>query len=372
MNNSTCPSCGAKMKRNGKTKAGTQRWRCTSCGASSVHGNNTDARELKAFLGWLLSRERQCDMPGGGRTFRRRMRRFWEVWPMPEVVDEVHRVVYVDGIYVARDLVVLIACSDEHVLSWYMARGETKRAWKALLSRIAPPDMVVTDGGPGFAAAAREEWPETRVQRCLYHAFCQVRRYTTSRPNLQAGKELYGLAVDLVHVETLRQADLWAERFLEWCEFWCDFLNERTVVDGRRVYTHERLVKARRGLASLLNAGTMFTHLDPGLCAEGPMPRTNNRIEGGVNAQLRDMMRNHRGMSELRRVKAVFWWCYMHTERPKGASEVLATMPTDDDIDMLYEAYASNPKEADGPVEWGDRAVWNEMHHSTPYPYSID
>ncbi|MBQ2628710.1 MAG: hypothetical protein IJG13_03450 [Kiritimatiellae bacterium] len=87
--------------------------------------------------------------------------------------------------------------------------GITKRAWKALLSRIAPPDMVVTDGGPGFAAAARAEWPETRVQRSLYHALCQVRRYTTSRPNLQAGKELYGLAVDLMHVGTLRQADLW-------------------------------------------------------------------------------------------------------------------------------------------------------------------
>jgi hypothetical protein len=52
-----------------------------------------------------------------------------------------------------------------------------------------------------------------------------------------------------------------------------------------------------------------MTYLDPGLCAEGPMPRTNNRIEGGVNAQLREMMRNHRGMSEVRRVKAVFWWC---------------------------------------------------------------
>ena len=97
------PSCGAKMKRNGKTRAGSQRWRCTSCGASSVHGNNTDARELKAFLGWLLSRNRQCDMPGGGRTFRRRMRRFWGVWPVREIVDEVHRAVYVDGIYVARN-----------------------------------------------------------------------------------------------------------------------------------------------------------------------------------------------------------------------------------------------------------------------------
>ena len=47
-------------------------------------------------------------------------------------------------------------------------------------------------------------------------------------------------------------------------------------------------------------------------------------------------------------------------------------MPTDADIDLLYEAYTSNPGEADGPVEWGDRAVWNEMHNSTPYPYSID
>ena len=88
--------------------------------------------------------------------------------------------------------------------------------------------------------------------------------------------------------------------------------------------------------------------------------------------RLRDMMRNHRGMSEVRRVKAVFWWCYMHTECPKGASEILATMPTDADIDLLYEAYASNPKETDGPVEWGDPVEWGEMHHSTPHPYSID
>ena len=46
-------------------------------------------------------------------------------------------------------------------------------------------------------------------------------------------------------------------------------------------------------------------------------------IEGGVNAQLRAMMREHRGMSDLRRVKAVFWWCYMHTEDPLPAREIL-------------------------------------------------
>lgn len=45
----------------------------------------------------------------GGRAFRSRTAEFREVWPTPECVDEVHRVVFVDGIYLARDLVVLIA-----------------------------------------------------------------------------------------------------------------------------------------------------------------------------------------------------------------------------------------------------------------------
>ena len=32
-------------------------------------------------------------------------------------VDEIHRVIYVDGIYLARNVVILIARSDKHVLS---------------------------------------------------------------------------------------------------------------------------------------------------------------------------------------------------------------------------------------------------------------
>lgn len=56
MKEKKCPSCGHPMKRNGKTSAGRQRWRCRSCGASSTHGNDTAARELKAFLSWLLGK----------------------------------------------------------------------------------------------------------------------------------------------------------------------------------------------------------------------------------------------------------------------------------------------------------------------------
>ena len=142
------------MKRNGRAPSGAQRWRCRSCGASATHSNDVAARELAAFVGWLLSRGTQADMPGRGRTFRRRAALFWPIWPMPEVVDEVFRVVYVDGIWIARDCVVLIACSDEHVLSWHLARAETTAAWRSLLSRIAPPDMVVTDS-QAFAVVSK-------------------------------------------------------------------------------------------------------------------------------------------------------------------------------------------------------------------------
>ena len=35
--------------------------------------------------------------------------------------------------------------------------------------------------------AVAEVWPQTMVQRCLWHAFSQVNRHMTSRPRLRAG-----------------------------------------------------------------------------------------------------------------------------------------------------------------------------------------
>lgn len=367
-----CDSCGEKMVRNGKTKAGNQRWRCLVCGASQTIKYDTTTGRFKEFLSWLLSKEMQLNMPGQGRTFRRRTREFWSVWPMPPITGEIHRVVYADGIYVERDLVVLIASTDKYVLSWYMAKSETSRSWEALLAPIPSPQVVVGDGGPGFQKAVNKIWPETKIQRCVYHAFSQVRRYTTSRPRLLAGQELYKLAIELMHLENLHQAEWWFERYMQWCEFWADFLEEKSWQEGRYEYTHRNLRKAKNSLSRLVSQGTLFTYLDPELTREGPLPSTNNKIEGGVNAQLRDLLRNHRGLSLMRRIKAIYWWCYMHTEDPLSPKEILASMPTDADIDFLYRTYSVQPKRQDGGPEWGDRVVWEELHHKDPYPFWLD
>lgn len=58
--------CGARTKRNGRASSGSRRWRCTARGASTTMGYDDTAARLEEFLGWLLSKDSQAAMPGGG------------------------------------------------------------------------------------------------------------------------------------------------------------------------------------------------------------------------------------------------------------------------------------------------------------------
>ena len=291
--------------------------------------------------------------------------------PLAPLIDEVHEVVFVDGIHLGRKAVVLIACSEEHVLGWYVARSENSRAWAALMDRIAPPELVVTDGGSGFEKARKNVWPQTRVQRCTFHVFGQVTRATTTRPKLSASKELYALGKRLIRICDLAQAEAWVSEYQAWCVRWEAFLAEKTPTPGGGwEYTHARLVKARNGLNRLAGRGVLFTFVDP--TWGRVMPAMNNRIEGATNAPLRQVLRDHRGMRLSRRIKAVFWWCYMHTEHPLSAAQILKTMPTDTQIEAAWH-HCSHEHAANGVIpRWGDAIAWHDLHHTTPYTNTWD
>ncbi len=355
------------MVRNGKTSAGKQRWKCQACSITSTKHIDNTAKTLDLFLGWLLSGKTQDQMGTSGRTFRRKTVPLWDIWPIATPTGEVHRVIHVDGIYLARNVVVLIAYSDKTVINWYVARSENSRAWSALMTPIPPPEIVVTDGATGFEKARKKTWPSTRTQRCTFHAFGQVKRQTTTRPKTQAGVDLYGLAKDLLNIQTQDQAHAWIQAFTDWCTTWENFLAEKTVNPdtGNKEWTHKRLVTARNSLTTLLRQGTLFTYTDPTLTTAGPIPRTNNPIEGGVNSQLRELLRRHRGLTLLKRTKAVFWWCYTHSEAPQPPATILQAMPTDNDIATLYNKTAHKPQHTDAPARWGDALVWEELHHQT-------
>ena len=351
------------MKRNGHNSSGRTRWRCKVCGASTTQNYNSNPKHLRVFLQWLLGKQSQSELDMPARTFRDKTQKFWRFNPVLPICDEIHHVVFVDGLWVGHGAVLLIACTEEYVIGCHLARSENSKDWGYLMSRIAPPDVLVCDGAGGIEKARRAYWSKTRMQRCLFHVFGQVKRCTTTRPRLQAGVELYGLAKDLLYINNLNEAASWLAAFSSWCIRWEEFLKEKTVIDGKSQYKHERLRKARQSLEKLCREETLFTYLDEELTKGGNIPATSNKIESN-NARIRAMLRNHRGMNIEHRTKAVFWWCYMHSEVPISYARMIEEFPTDNDVREWRRLAAETHKSNEGSDYWGTEILWSEFHMS--------
>ena len=105
-----CPYCGFSCRRHGKTSAGTQRWYCSNCKIAFTSKNDRQLKDFNLFQEWLFGKNVQKEMPGKGRTFRRKISRFWDIWPLPPRIEDQHAIVFVDGIYLARKACILICC----------------------------------------------------------------------------------------------------------------------------------------------------------------------------------------------------------------------------------------------------------------------
>ena len=62
----------------------------------------------------------------------------------------------------------------------------------------------------------KKVWLKAKLQRCLFYAFQQVKRYTTIRPKTIAGCELYGIARDLLTIHTQDHAVKWVQNVMSW------------------------------------------------------------------------------------------------------------------------------------------------------------
>ena len=120
------------MKRNGSTKAGTKRWRCPKCGASSVRKIGNAAKAPGLFLRWLLSKDAVAELGASRSTFWRKTAWIWGIWPIAPFTGEVHDAVFLDGIWLRRKAVVLIAVAGGRPVAWHLARRESAEAWAAI------------------------------------------------------------------------------------------------------------------------------------------------------------------------------------------------------------------------------------------------
>ena len=63
------------------------------------------------------------------------------------------------------------------------------------------PEYVVCDGENGLIKAIKSIWFNTKIQRCLFHVWMNVRQKLTLNPETQAGQELLYLTRELLKIE---------------------------------------------------------------------------------------------------------------------------------------------------------------------------
>lgn len=336
--------CNSTLVKNGRTAAGTQRWRCQDCGASSIRQRPdvTAKHQLQLFLTWLLGKHAQTDLggPSAARQFRRDTSWCWDIEPRLGPVTTTHHTILVDGIYIGSWCLLIAVTDSLQVLAWQWCSSESRAAWHALLERIPAPTVVVCDGGPGIASALREAWPTTRVQRCIFHIRMNLRRHLTLRPRTLAGQHLAHIGRALSEVTTIDDAIGWQKLLDVWWQAYGQLTTERTRYrDGTWGYTHDRLRKAWNLLHALNRKGTLFTYLEHGNA------RTTSPLEGGINNGIRTVLRNHRGMSEAHMKRAAEWFLTLREIPLERAHELIQDLQSTPEP-RLWEP----PEESTGPA----------------------
>lgn len=180
-----CMVCASILVRNGKTRAGTVRWRCKTCGASQVQ-HRKDIRlknDARLFTHWLFHNVPINSLSLSRSTFARRVLWCWKV-PIPgkKPTGVIESQILLDGIYLPYRWCLLIAMNTHHVLAWQWCQRENYAAYHALLNQLIEPYSVCVDGGPGVLKALHLCWPKVKLQRCLVHVVRNVRTYVTNKP----------------------------------------------------------------------------------------------------------------------------------------------------------------------------------------------
>lgn len=310
--------------KNGRHPSGKQRWRCRVCGASSTRSRNdvTRRHQLTRFLHWLLGKLAQSELStqDRARQFRRDTAWCWDIQPSIGPVTTRHHSILVDGIWVGSWCLLIAVTPSLQVLAWQWCARESAAAWTALFEQIPAPMVVVADGGSGLAAALRTTWPDTAVQRCLFHVQMNIRTHLTLQPRTDAGRRLLALSRMLSTVRTIEDAITWRQQLEAWWQGHGHLTQERTrYANGHLGWTHDRLRKAWQLLRKLAHQETLFTYLTHG------NPRTTSALEGGINNGIRTVLRNHRGMSEPHMKRAAEWFLTLHEIPIERAHELITT-----------------------------------------------
>lgn len=198
----------------------------------------------------------------------------------------------------------MLAKTKTKVISWKFVKRETYNSWKEFFEQLkGHPDVIVCDGQKGMLKAIKEVYPRVIIQRCQFHVLQRNKVLLTQNPETRPTIELNEIVKKIPKIQTREQLKLWLEDYLNWRSQYDKYLKEKTYYEfdtefiyknftkGKCIwfYTHKRLRGAVYQLKKALP--NLFCYL-----GNKNIPNTTNHVEGGINSQLKLLLRLHRGL----------------------------------------------------------------------------
>jgi transposase-like protein len=161
------------------------------------------------------------------------------------------------------------------------------------------PLVITMDGEISVIRAIREIWPQTKIQRCLYHIQREGLRWLRSFPKTQAGRELRALLSTLASIKSFKDRDIFLALFHSW-------INAHYLFIKALPNTTVAFKDLKKTVTLIKNAlPDMFHYLD-----DSNVPSTTNALEGFFSRLKSDYQR-HRGLSQRHRINYLDWYCYL-------------------------------------------------------------
>lgn len=217
-------------------------------------------------------------------------------------VKNVSAVVIIDTVYLSGKSFGVMIARDAHkkkTIDRIYITTETIGHFRSLVERVQKKGVtikaLVLDGRPGMLAS----YPNIPTQMCHFHQIQIITRYVTTRPKLEAGKQLRRIVLLLPTIEKR----LFLKLLDQWHEIWETFIKEKTVnpETGRWEYTHRRIRSAYYSLRH--NIPYLFTYQQKRI-KHLSIPNTTNGLDGSFG-HLKDALRVHRGLRRKRKIRLI-------------------------------------------------------------------
>lgn len=192
--------------------------------------------------------------------------------------------------------------SNKVIVSEYTIRENYYSAIKlfsSLKSKGLVPTAITVDGNTSVIRAIKEVWPEIILQRCKTHIQMQGLAWLRRPPKLEVSKELQKVFLILSRVDTRSDKKIFIANYLVWEDKYGEYVKQ--LPKDHKVYSD--IQRARSLIIHALP--DMFHYLD-----DNNISATTNKLEGYFS-QLKNLYRQHRGMSKNNRQNYLKWYIYL-------------------------------------------------------------